>query len=145
MTNRSLTLRLAIACALVAAASTADAAYRQYYTAWTHYPAGNYHYRTLYYKPSANYSGYNYHYTIYKPETPRYVYFYNPHKGLYWGRYDIQGKPGAEYSLLADKDRKHKLADIPESAFPTPGKMPVIPESTDGVTLDPPKDLPKED
>lgn len=137
-------IQFALACLLVVgAAATADAAYRQYYSGWTQYPTGGYYYRTLYYKPHAAYTGYNYHYAIYKPQSPRYVYYYNPYKRQYWGRYDMEGKPGAEYSLLADEDRKEKLTDIPESAFPKPGKMPALPESTDGATIDPPKDLPK--
>jgi hypothetical protein len=41
------------------------------------------------------------------------------------------------YSLLAEKDRKEKLDDIPEKAFPKPGKMPVIPESEDNVRIKP--------
>jgi hypothetical protein len=58
---------------------------------------------------------------------------------------DIKGKPGHQYSLLAPKDRKRSLKDIPEKAFPEAGKMPPIPESKDGTPMDPVKGLPKPD
>jgi hypothetical protein len=60
------------------------------------------------------------------------VYYYNPYKRVYWGRYDLESKG---YSLLEEKDRKEKLADIEESAFPKPGPMPPDPESTDGSKI----------
>ena len=51
-----------------------------------------------------------------------------------------------QFSLLAEKDRKEKLKDIPEAAFPKPGKMPPIPDSADGAAmLELPNDLPKQD
>ena len=141
---KSLALAVGLLCCFApGAAGEAQAAYRQYYSAWTYYPARSYYYRSYYYKPYADYSGYKYHYCVYYPTQPRYVYFYNPHARAYWGRYDCQGKPGQQYSLLAEKDRKEKLADIPESAFPAPAAMPAIPESEDGATIEPPKDLPQ--
>ena len=49
--------------------------------------------------------------------------------------------------MLADKDRKTNLKEIPEKAFPKPAEMPTIPDSTDGSTIPvppaPPKDAPK--
>lgn len=136
-------------------ASDADAAYRlrrSYYSSWSYYPKRTYYYRYYYYKPYNAYDGYKYHYTIYYPTQPRYVYYYNPGTKYYWGRYDLEEKG---YSMLAEKDRKTKLEDIPESAFPKPGKMPAIPESKDGETIPPiaaddlptkdaPKDVPKD-
>src|SRR5207249_1916890 len=59
----------------------------------------------------------------------------NPYSRVYWGRYDCEAKG---YSLLEAKDRKASLKDIPDKAFPKPGKMPGIPESTDGATITPP-------
>lgn len=138
---------LALACGLTlclmfTAAKPAKAA-RQYYSSWSYYPSYGYYYRTYYYKPYASYSGYHYHYCIYYPSRPRYIYYYNPYRRVYWGRFDTQGKDGKHYSLLSEKDRKGKLSDIPESAFPEPGQMPVIPESEDGTRIaPPPKDLP---
>ncbi len=70
---------------------------------------------------------------------PKYVYYYNPYKRVYWGRYDLEAKG---YSLLEEKDRKEKLADIPESAFPKPGPMPADPESTDGSKIPAPPQPP---
>jgi hypothetical protein len=65
-------------------------------------------------------------------------------KGNYWGRFDTQGKDGQQYSLLAEKDRKEQLKDIPDWAFPKPGATPQIPEAKDGVALEPPpKELPE--
>jgi hypothetical protein len=114
--------------------------YRQYYSSYRYYPRYNYYYRYYYYKPYASYSGYNYHYCIHYPSTPQYVYYYNPYNKTYWGRYDFENKG---YSLLAEKDRKGKLEEIPESAFPKPGEMPEIPEGEDGVRIEaPPNDAP---
>jgi len=117
---------------------------RQYYGGWTYYPERTYYYRSYYYQP---YDGadYSYHYCIYYPSTPRYVYYYNPYSGYYWGRLDLEAKGDKKYSLLAEKDRKANLKDIDEKAFPEPAEMPPIPESKDKVPMKPidPTDLPK--
>lgn len=115
---------------------------RQYYGGWNYYPQRTYYYTYYYYKPYDAYDGYTYHYCIYYPSTPRYVYYYNPHTQVYWGRYDMDAKG---YSLLEQKDRKKELKDIPESAFPKPGKMPVIPEAKDETRIDAPPAPPKEE
>ena len=113
--------------------------YRQYYTSWSYYSTTRYYYRTYYYYPTAATTTYSYHYCIYYPSQPRYVYYYNPVSHQYWGRFEF-GEDGTPkgYSLLAEKDRKEKLADIPESAFPKPAAMPAIPGSSDGEKMDPP-------
>lgn len=113
-------------CFAFAGAKDAEAGY---YSSWSYYPTYGYHYSSYYYKPFAAYTGYKYHYCVYYPSQPRYVYYYNPYTRAYWGRFDLQGKEGAQYSLLADKDRKGKLSEIPESAFPEPGQMPKVPET----------------
>lgn len=113
--------------------NAASYGYRQYYSSWSYHPTYNYHYTRYYYKPTPVYPTYSYHYCIHYTSQPRYVYYYNPHSQQYWGRFDCEGKPGAQYSLLKPEDRKEKLEDIPESAFPKPAEMPVIPEATDGT------------
>lgn len=137
----------AIAFALLAGfgANEADAAYRQYYSSWSYHPTNNYYYSTYYHKPTPNYNGYSYHYCVYHPATPRYVYYYNPYRRQYWGRFDCEGKPGEQYSLLKEEDRKEKLGDIAESAFPKPGPMPTIPEATDGTAIEPAPAPPSQD
>ena len=72
------------------------------------------------------------------------MYYYNHVRKVYWGRFDLEGKDGEQYSLLKEADQKENLDDIPEKAFPKPGKMPVIPESEDMVPIQPidSKDLP---
>jgi hypothetical protein len=120
------------------ASSGVEAAGRQYYAGWHQHPSYGYYYNTYYYKPTPSYVGYTYHYCVYQPSQPRYIYYYNPHRQVYWGRFDLQGKPGEQYSLLADEHRKKSLADIPESAFPKPAAMPAVPDSTDGATIEPP-------
>ena len=123
---------------------------RQYYSSWSYQPTRSYHYSRYYYRPAPTATTYRYHYVITYPSQPRYVYYYNPQRKVYWGRFDLEGKPGAQYSLLAKKDRKEKLEDIPESAFPAPAEMPPIPESKDGERIEPirvkpgdePQDLP---
>lgn len=116
--------------------------YRQYYSSWSYRPARRYYYSTYYYKPYSSYSSYNYHYCVHYPSRPRYTYYYNPHSRRYWGRFDHEGKEGAQYSILAEKDRKENLDDIPESAFPAPAAMPTIPDSEDGVQIEPPASVP---
>lgn len=127
---------------------TSDAGYnyaaRHYYSGWSYYPSRTYYYSYYYYKPSANYNGYAHHYCVYYPTRPRYVYYYNPSRRVYWGRYDLEQKG---YSLLAEADRKADLQDIPETAFPKPAEMPVIPDAEDGermLPIDPTK-LPSSD
>jgi hypothetical protein len=138
-----------VAAVLLAAAwSPARADYyapRQYYGAYSYHPTYHYSYRSYYYKPYPTYSGYNYHYAICYPSQPQYVYVYNPYSHVYWGRWSLKrdGKP--QYSLLAEKDRKGSLSEIPESAFPAPGDPPPVPESKDGLKMElPPDDLPKD-
>lgn len=112
---------------------------RHYYSSWSYKPRSSYYYSYYYYKPYASYSGYRHHYCVYYPSRTRYVYYYNPVRRVYWGRYDLEEKG---YSLLDEKDRKEKLEDIPEKAFPKPGKMPEIPDSEDGermLPIDPEK------
>lgn len=135
----------------MAAPTTAEAAYRQYYSSWSYHPTRSYHYARYYYKPTPSYTTYSYHYCIHYPSRPRYVYYYNPHRRVYWGRFDLEGKEGEQYSLLKPEDRKESLDEIPESAFPKPAQMPVIPDATDesgtksdGVRIEPIKELPPE-
>jgi hypothetical protein len=123
-------------------ASHAASPYRQSYGSWSYNQSTSYYYTSYYYKPVVTYPTYKHHYCIHYPTRPRYVYYYNPVRKVYWGRYDVKQKG---YSLLAEKDRKEKLDDIPEKAFPKPGKMPMIPESEDNVRIKPIdiKNLPK--
>ena len=144
---RRVVLVLVAGAALLSQAGEAQASryYRQYYSSWSYYSTTRYYYRTYYYYPTPAATTYSYHYCIYYPSQPRYVYYYNPVSKQYWGRFEfgVDGKPKG-YSLLAPQDRKEKLADIPESAFPAPAAMPAIPESSDGEKISPPPyDLPK--
>jgi hypothetical protein len=145
---RRIVLAAVAAAALVTLTGDAQAGYtRQYYSSWSYYSTTRYYYRTYYYYPTTYATTYSYHYTIYYPSQPRYVYYYNPVSRQYWGRFEFgeDGKPKG-YSLLAEQDRKEKLADIPESAFPKPAAMPAIPGATDGEKMSPPPaDLPPTD
>ena len=130
---------------LLAVASSVQGALlarRHYYGGWTYYPSRTYYYTNYYYYPTTTSTNYRYHYCVHYPTQPRYVYYYNPYSSVYWGRYDCEEKG---YSLLAEKDRKADLKEIPEKAFPKPGEMPEIPESTDGEKMLPidPTTLPK--
>jgi hypothetical protein len=129
---------------LALAATPASAQYgaRQYYGQWQSHQSG-YAYRCYYYKPQQEYNGYHHHYVIQHPSYPDYQYYYNPYKKQYWGRCPINYGDKPVYSMLAEKDRGPDLAKIPQAAFPPPGPVPPIPESTDGAKLDlPPDDLP---
>lgn len=145
--HRRFLLATAILFAVTAAVPALAESYgpRQYYSGW-HKPATkSYHYRVYYYKPTPTYVGYRSHYVIYHPQRPNHYYFYNPVKKAYWGRCPVEQAGTPQYSLLAEKDRKGNLDQIPESAFPAPGPMPKVPEAED-LTLDlPPGDLPAVD
>ena len=133
---------LLLAAFAMTAPETADAGYRQYYSSWSYHPTHSYHYRTYYYRPAPRVTTYSTHYVVYRPSTPRYVYYYNPVRRVYWGRYDTEQNG---YSLLAEKDRKEHLKDIPESAFPEPGEMPTLDDTEDGLKLQaPPSDKPED-
>ena len=125
-------LTLLAGLALVSAFGGSSTAEAGYYGGWNYYGARSYYYSSYYYTPSY------YHYCVYYPSYPRYVYYYNPYSHSYWGRFDLQGKPGQQYSLLAPKDRKGSLAEIPESAFPAPGPMPSIPGVKNGTPIETP-------
>jgi len=143
-TSRLQLAGLTLAFVMVMGLSTsAQADARQYYGGWSYHPQRNYYYRSYYYKPTPTYTGYQYHYCIYNRSTPRYVYYYNPHRRVYWGRFDTQGKPGEQYSLLSEENRKESLSDIPESAFPKAAAMPQIPDAEDSVSIEPPEGLPE--
>ena len=121
----------------------AEAGYyrRQYYTRWTYRPRTRYYYTRYYYRPYVRTRSYSYHYVIYYPSRPRYRYYYNPVRRVYWGRFEVdaKGKP-VGYSMLKPADQKSSLDEIPEKAFPKPGKMPPIPDSKDGEQMSaPPK------
>lgn len=102
---------------------------REYFSGWCVH--GGYYYCNYYCQPAPG-GVYSVHRCIYYPAQPRYVYYYNPGRGVYWGRYDTEAKG---YSLLADKDKKGKIADIAEGAFPKPGAMPPIPTAKDGTKM----------
>lgn len=72
---------------------------------------------------------------------PNHNYSYNPYKKQFWGRCPVETNREASYSLHAEKGRSGDTNKVAESAFPKPGKMPPIPESTDGATLDLPQTI----
>lgn len=114
--------------------------HRQYYDVqWYYYPSATYYYTYYYYLPVPTATTYSYHYCIFYPNRPRYIYYYNPVAQTYWGRFDLEATGENRYSLLAKEDRKSEFSAIPESAFPEPGKMPMIPESQDNVRMELPK------
>ena len=132
-----LALVFGLGIALQFGTQTADAGYG----GWGYYNNYGYYYNQYYYTPT------HYHYCIYYPSQPRYVYYYNPYQKVYWGRSDLQGKDGAVYSELAEKDKKGTLKEIPEEAFPAPGAMPKHPDGVEGnfaVPPAPPKEAPKD-
>jgi hypothetical protein len=137
---RLLTLAGAVAltAALVVPSARAGLAARQYYSGWRHSSQG-YWFSTHYYKPYADYPSYCTNYCIYYPGAPKFVFYFNPYRGTYWGRFNVQTKG---YSLLAEKDRAGRLKAIPEKAFPKEGELPPVPDSKDKVQLEEPPDLP---
>jgi hypothetical protein len=123
---------------LFAAAIAVDAGGfgQQYYGNWSYYPSRGYNYCSYNYRPYDSYPNYSHHYCISYPSSPNYVYYYNPYQGQYWGRCDLSN---GTYSLLAEGDRRPTIQAIPETAFPTPGQMPLIPPGVDNGKEVPPK------
>ncbi|HKI21563.1 MAG TPA: hypothetical protein VKA15_26955 [Isosphaeraceae bacterium] len=148
--SRPAVIAMFIAVVLSIAVPAAFAAYRsgvrQYYdSTWTYSPSYGYYYVHYYYRPVVTYTTYEYHYCIYYPTQPSYIYYYNPTAQVYWGRYELGSKGDKRYSLLAEKDRKKELKEIPDQAFPKPAKMPVIPGAKDDVAIEPPpENVPKD-
>jgi hypothetical protein len=140
---RALSVVAVLACTVPAAAAYGR---RQYYdTSWSYSQNNSYYYTSYYFQPAIAQTTYSYHYCIYYPSQPQYIYYYNPSSQVYWGRYEIGSKGDKRYSLLAEKDRKKDLKDIPESAFPKPAKMPTIPGAKDDVSIEPPpENVPKD-
>ncbi|WP_250846961.1 hypothetical protein [Aquisphaera insulae] len=136
---------LALAVAAFAPGREASAQRQYYETTYTYSPTHQYYYVRYYYRPVVTTEEYSYHYCIYYPSHPRYIYYYNPTRQVYWGRYEIGSGGEKRYSILAEKDRKKDLKDIPEDAFPKPAGMPDIPESKDKVAIEPPpENVPKD-
>jgi hypothetical protein len=109
---------------------------RQYYTLWQ-YDAARACYSCYYqYLPTATSTAYNCHEVIYFAGDPYHYYYFNPYKRKFWGRapvHQVAGSP--RYSRLAPQDTREYIQQIPQSAFPTPGAMPMIPESSDNVAM----------
>ncbi len=120
--------------------------YRQYYdNSWNYNTNYGYYYTNYYFRTTVTQVTYEYNYCIYYPSQPRYIYYYNPSSNVYWGRYEIGSKGDDHYSMLAPKDRKKELKDIPEDAFPKPAPMPTIPGAKDDVKMaTPPENVPKD-
>jgi len=143
MSIRALSQVAVLACTVPAATAYGQ---RQYYdTTWAYSQNNSYYYTSYYFQPAIAQTTYSYHYCIYYPSQPQYIYYYNPSSQVYWGRYEIGSKGDKRYSMLAEKDRKKDLKDIPESAFPKPAKMPTIPGAKDDVSIEPPpENVPKD-
>jgi hypothetical protein len=141
--KRSLILALVLTGTFAAATVANPYTPRQYYGGWQKHAKYNYHYRTYYYKPTPTYSGYKHQYVMYSPAKPKHYYYYNPYKKVYWGRCPVDTNGKGLYSALKEEDCKGSIEEIPETAFPEPGKLPAVPEATDDATLElPPDDLP---
>lgn len=104
-----------VALACLVAAGHADAGYYS-----PKYQGAGYSYRYYNYY-SARSRTYQRHMLVYHPRQPRYVYYYNPYKGRYWGRFDFAS---GTYQLLAEQDRRATIGEIREEAFQTGGPMP---------------------
>jgi hypothetical protein len=119
---------------------------RQYYDSmWTYSESDGYYYVYYYYKPTATQTNYDDQLAIYEPSRPNYIYYYNRLTRVIWGRYEIGSKGDPRFSVLAEKDCKRNIKDIPDSAFPAPGKVPTIPGAKDEVAMEPPpENVPKE-
>jgi len=111
---------------------------RQYYGEWT-WSSKGYYFCKYNYKPDAKTADYGHHYAICYPARQQHIYYFDPYRKVYWGRYD---RVADGYSVLGDTARKRRLEDIPESAFPPPAGLPCIPQAKDGALMAEPPDLP---
>lgn len=111
---------------------------RQFYGKWERKAGNSYYHRTYVFQPKRG-GAYKQHYAIYYPRQKgrKFVYFYNPEKRTYWGRYDVTAHT---YSTLAPQDRGPRLTDIPAEAFPPGGDMPPLPGCDDNLPMDEPVD-----
>ena len=93
----------------------------EYYTAYKPYSQGYDAAQFFYLIPGAATWKYDYciHFT-----GDRFVYYYNPSTRLYWAAYDLEARG---FSLIARKDQKGNLRDIPEAAFPAPAPNAIHP------------------
>ena len=120
--------------ALAALALTAGAADAGGYGRYGYSQSRGYSYRTYsYYVPA--YRVYRAHVAVYVPSRPRYVYYYNSHSRVFWGRYDTQA---GNYQLLPDAAKRADLAQIREADFLPGGPMPKEGEGSDEQLLPPP-------
>ena len=103
-----------------------------HYGTYSYSATRGYGYRTYSYY-SYSFKAYRTHVAVYHPKQPTFVYYYNPHSGRYWGRFNTET---GKYQLLAEADRKPTLAEIDEKAFQPEGPMPT--EEKDGESLLPP-------
>lgn len=133
--------------------------YRQYYgngskrNGWHYHPKQKAWSTYYYYRPRPG-AAYKYHYAYYYPSRPRYVYYYNHYKKVYWGRCPTTAP--YNYQLLAENDRyigqgdekrPRRIDELDENAF---GRgemegMPRIPEADndDPSRMDPPPPPPE--
>lgn len=115
--------------------------YGSSYSQWSYQPNRGYYWSRYSYRVGRG--GYGYHYAVYYRNRPRYVYYYNPVRQVYWGRFDMQAKL---YSELRPEHRKNELKDIAEESFPAPGPLPSIEDAEEKTgRLDPPPAPPKAD
>jgi hypothetical protein len=109
---------------------------RQYYTGWQYDASRACYFCHYQYLPAATSTAYNCHEVIYYVGDKHHYYYFNPYKRKFWGRAPVHQVAGApRYSRLTPQDTREYIQQIPESAFPAPGPMPMIPESTDGVAM----------
>lgn len=127
--NRTHLVRALLATVLL---NTSCFAADEYYTAYELYSSHGYDAARLYYRlPRALAYQYDYciHYT-----GERYIYYYNPTTRLFWAAYDLESKG---FSLLAPKDQKGRLKDIPQAAYPAPAPGAFHPATGDPIPTPP--------
>jgi hypothetical protein len=96
-------------------------------------------YATTYYcfKPNPDDANFTLNHCYFFFKDPDHIYFQNTEKE-YWGRCHRNKGRWNRYSTLPKRRRAKRLAQIPRQAFPPPGEMPPIPQSTDGTQMLPP-------
>jgi hypothetical protein len=107
------------------------------YSNWTYDNSHGYYYCTCNFRGQDG--GFNKYYCIYNSSYGNCVYYYNPQKQMYWGRYDVASKG---FSTLGDADQHGTIAELPQDRFSAPVAQLAIPGGANNQQMIAPPGLP---
>ena len=107
------------------------------YSNWSYDNSHGYYYCTCNFR--GNDGCWNKYYCIYNSCYGNSVYYYNPQKQLYWGRYDVASKG---FSTLGEGDQHGTIAELPQDRFSAPVAQLAIPGGANNQQMIAPPGLP---